>query len=406
MHHPIKRSIWQRWMAWSGSFLVLSILVHLLLIGGATVLIVQVVQGRKEKLKFTAAPPSSAGPAEHKVKPTKKTSAAAPAVSKRITSTAINASVALPAMDINASTSPDLMASVMSGMGASGLGAGAGSGAGAGMASMPLGGLTAFGFKGKANDGLTGTFYDLKQTSDGKPTDMTYSDVEEAAPDNFDVKGWKTSKQTQRYIEVVKQFAKSGWNPAVLEPYFKAPGKMTAYQILVPPMKAVEATKAFEVQNVCKPMRWLIHYKGNFSSPKDGEFRFTGMGDDILMVRVAGKLVLDANLSPQSVDAAEQGSKLGVMLGTPPNAMRQGAWFPLRAGEKTPIEVLIGEGPGGGHSQFLGIENRPSTNNYYDAWPAFQLKDIPLPIGDKGQPAVWRDRAPKNFKDQKMVFKS
>ena len=141
--------------------------VHMILIGGATVLIVQVVQGRKEKLKFTAAPPTASAPAEHRVKPTKKTSAAAPAVSKRITSTAINVSVALPAMDLNASTSPDLMAGVMCGMSASGLGAGAG--AGAGMASMPLTGLTAFGFKGKGNLGLKGFLYDTKLTRDGRP---------------------------------------------------------------------------------------------------------------------------------------------------------------------------------------------------------------------------------------------
>jgi hypothetical protein len=44
--HPIKKNLWQRWMAWSGSFLVLSILAHVILLGGATVLVVQVVQSR------------------------------------------------------------------------------------------------------------------------------------------------------------------------------------------------------------------------------------------------------------------------------------------------------------------------------------------------------------------------
>ena len=169
-HHVIKRSLWQRWMAWSGSFFVVSLLLHIVLLGGATVLVVQVVQGRKEKLKFTA-PPPSAGPSEHKVKPSKKTSAAAPSISKRITSSAVNASVALPAMDLSASSGPDVMASVMSGMGASGLGSGAGGGAG--MASMPVAGLTAFGFRGGGrSDGLVGRLYDLKQTKNHQPTDI------------------------------------------------------------------------------------------------------------------------------------------------------------------------------------------------------------------------------------------
>ena len=143
--HSAKKNLWQRWMAWSGSFLVISILLHVILLGGATILVVQVVQGRKEKMKFTAPPPSASGSGEHKVKPSKKTAAAALAVSKRIASTAANASIALPAMDMNASTGPDVMASVMSGMGSAGLGGGAGA---SGMASMPLAGLTAFGFKG------------------------------------------------------------------------------------------------------------------------------------------------------------------------------------------------------------------------------------------------------------------
>ena len=98
-------------MAWSGSFLVISILAHVILLGGATLLVVQVVQSRKDKMKFTAPPPSAAGMVEHKVKPSKK-AAAAPAISKRITSTAVNASIALPAMEMN-STGPDVMASVM-----------------------------------------------------------------------------------------------------------------------------------------------------------------------------------------------------------------------------------------------------------------------------------------------------
>lgn len=151
-HEPPSRkklTLWQRWMAWSGSFLVLSILFHILLIGGAAVLIVQVVQGRKEKLKFTAAPPQPAAPAEHKVKPSKKSAAAPPAVAKRITSTAANVSIALPEVEMSSSTSLD-MSSLMSGLGASGSGFGSGAGGmGAGVASMAMPGLTAFGFRGR-----------------------------------------------------------------------------------------------------------------------------------------------------------------------------------------------------------------------------------------------------------------
>ena len=380
-------------MAWSGSFLVLSILVHLILIGGATVLIVQVVQAKKEKLKFTAAPPSPAGPAEHKVKPTKKTAAAAPAVSKRITSTAINASVALPAMDLNASTSPDLMAGVMSGMGASGLGAGAGTGAGAGMASMPLGGLTAFGFKGKTTDGLTGTFYDLKQTSDQKPTDMAPTEDEK----NFkiDQPNWRKSKENLRFGEVLKQFVSSNWDPKILDAYFKAPEKMSAYQIAFT-VASKEGPKAFGVDKWCTGLRWVVHYKGSFVSPKDGQFRFVGFGDDILIVRIrqsgetSGKNVLDASPLKQFAPEAQSKDSVGDFF------YKAGPWFTLQAGQRTEIEILVGEWPGGSTAAFLGVEDR-SAPNPMDDYPVFQLKDIPIP--DKKSSIF-----PRKFSGTKMVF--
>ena len=403
--HPIKQTLWQRWMAWSGSFLILSIIVHFLLIGGGAVLVVQVVQGRKEKLKFTAPPPSPAGAVEHKVKASKKTAAAAPDITKRIVSTAANASISLPAMEMNSSSGPDVMASVMSGMGGSGLGAGMGASGGAGMASMPLGGLTAFGFKGKSKIGLTGYYYDLKLKADGKtPTEMTYSATEQAAKDNFDL-NWskdKGSKATKLYIEVMKNVAKS-WDDKVLEEYFKAPDPMTAFQILIPPCKASEAPKAFGVENISKPSRWMIHYKGSFTAPKDGEFRFIGKGDDVLVVALNGKVVLDASLGLHTLDGQKRDKELGVMIGTPPNVMQQGAWFVLSRGEKVTMDILIGEGPGGMFSQFLGIEDKSAPNPPNDC-PAFQLQDVPLPTF-KPNERGWNDRAPKNFSGKKTIFK-
>ena len=404
--HPIKLTLWQRWMAWSGSFLILSVILHVLLIGGGAVLVVQVVQGRKEKLKFTAPPPSPAGAVEHKVKASKKTAAAAPAISKRIVSTAANASISLPAMEMNASSGPDVMASVMSGLGGSGLGSGAGASGGAGMASMPLGGMTAFGFKGKSKVGLTGYYYDLKLKADGKtPTDMAYSAIELAAKDHFDLK-WQDNggtKETKRNIEVMRNLAKS-WDDKVLEEYYRAPDPMTAFQIMIPPCQAADAPKAFGVEKISQPSRWLIHYKGSFTAPKDGKFRFIGIGDDVLVVALNGKVVLDGCLGLYNLDGRIRDTQLGVMIGTAPNVMHQGAWFVLNKGEKIAMDVLIGEGPGGEFAEFLGIEDESAPNTPDDC-PAFQLQDVPLPTGEKNKPATWIQRAPKNFSGKKTIFK-
>ncbi len=341
-HHLPKRNLWQRWTAWNGSFLVISILLHVLLFGGATMVVVQVVQNRKEKMKFTAPPPSANASAEHKVKPSKKT-AAAPAISKRITSSAANASIALPSMDLN-STGPDVMASVMSGMGASGLGSGAGGGA-AGMASMPMAGLTAFGFKGGQGSGLKGYFYDLKQTVDRTPTTM-----QGGADGN------------EEHFKIFDEFFSAGWDDKVLDKYYKAKDPMVTYQIYIPYMPANEAPKAFGVEKEVKPGHWVIVYKGSVTAPRDGLFRFVGYADDVVAVRFDEQNVFFTGTTGSQIYLHRMVDKFFKPT-TPPVKLRPGVpdpndigtkgvgnWFSVQSGKTYPIEVLISEVPGGGFS--------------------------------------------------------
>ncbi|MEI7962405.1 MAG: hypothetical protein WCI42_01080 [Verrucomicrobiota bacterium] len=358
--HPIRMNLWQRWMAWSGSFFVLSLILHIVIIGGAAMLVVQVVQGRKEKLKFTAPPPSAAASSEHKVKPSKKTAAAAPAITKRITSSAANASIALPAMDMSSSTGPDVMASVMSGMGASGLGAGAAGGAG--MASMPLSGLTAFGFKGKAK-GLVGRLYDLKQTPDHHPTAIT---------------------DRPKHNEVMIEFLK-GWDEKVLERYYKATNTVTALQVFIPLMDADKAPAAFGAEKEIAPSHWIIHYKGTVRAPKSGTFRFTGYADDAMAVRFDRKNAFIGGLLREDETSFYGGTYPKQTYDRP-----VGPWFTVQSGDKYPIEIMISEVPGGKFEAFLQIEEQNPVHPYpkktygegsgNPALPVFALmKGLPLP---------------------------
>ena len=377
--HPPRLTLWQRWMAWSGSFLVLSILLHVLLLGGATVLVVQVIQGRKEKLKFTAPPPSAAAAAEHKVKPSKKSTAAAPAVSKRITSTAANAQIALPAMEMN-SSSPDVMASVMSGMGSAGLGNG--SGAAGGMASMPLSGLTAFGFKGAAGGGLKGHFYDLKLTKDRGPTDMA-SD----AP----------------HFKVLDEFFSKSWDEGVLQKFYQAKDTMVTYQVYIPIMAAGAAPKAFDVEKEVKPSHWVVHYKGNVTAPKDGTFRFLGWADDVLAVRFNGQNVFFAGTCGRTGMTGMKKKFFPDDSMTSPSTVGikgVGKWFTVERGRTYPMEVLISEIPGSGFGGWLLIEDKnpevPYLKKLSDpahlAYPLFQTKKgIPLPSPSGNAPEIARD---------------
>ena len=60
------------------------------------------------------------------------------------------------------------------------------------MASMPMTGLTAFGFRGGGNSGLTGNFYDLKQTPDRKEIKMSIPEERKILTDFFQ-SGWSDS---------------------------------------------------------------------------------------------------------------------------------------------------------------------------------------------------------------------
>jgi ribosomal protein L15 len=454
--HPIKRTLWQRWMAWSGSFLILSILLHILLIAGGAILVVQVVQGRKEKLKFTAPPPSPAGAVEHKVKASKKTAAAAPSISKRIVSTAANASISLPAMDMNSSTGPDVMASVMSGMGGSGLGAGMGASGGAGMAAMPLGGLTAFGFKGKGQlGGLTGTLYDLKQTKDRQPTEIKddgiFKDRNAEKDNGYRFEAWDRYQKAlkdptqQRLLsegllnsaKVINDFFSRGWDSNVLERFYRSPDPLTAYQIAIPRASQDEALNAFGVEKEVKKNRFLIHYKGTVTAPRDGSYRFVvSIDNGMLAIRFDGENIF-GDLSP----LIRKDFFRDLPYEKNPNLSRgakPSKWLRLQAGRKYPVEILMtvgGQTVGDGFKCVLQMEEKDPVKPYvpsefqwqskqglqyqtgdalkhpmiYLRLPLFALrKDVPIPsfeMPDTTLPDKMSESATKHWKENGPVVK-
>ena len=365
-HREIKRTLWQRWMAWNGSFLVVSLLVHIILIVLAGLLVVQVIQANKEKLRFTAAPPAPAS-VVHEVKHAKKTASAAPAVTKRITSTAINTSVALPTMDLNTSHNTDIMASVMSGLGGAGLGAGA---AGGGIASMPMEGLTAFGFRGGNAKGLVGHFYDLKQTPARKPSDCQSND---------------------KQIALFNEFFHQDRNEGLFDKYYKAHDQLVAPQIFIPMLHSPEGPKSFGVEKeVPGGSHWVVLYKGTVTAPKTARYRFQGYADDVLAVRFNNDNVLAVTTS---IDGLKQSFPDLNVEGNERNAPFPGKWFSVDAGKSYPIEVLISEVPGGFSEFMLTIQEEGITygkqrnNPKYPAYPVFQvIKGVPIPPYAKAKP--------------------
>jgi len=372
--------LWEKITGWRGSFLVLSILFHVILIAIAAFLVVQVVKGR-EKLKFTAPPPTQTNKSqEHKVQMAKKkTSMSAPSISKRITSTAVNTSIALPAVQMSSSSSPDLMSSVMSGMGGSGLGAGFGASGGGG--ALGGGKLTAFGFK-SGGKGLDGTFYDLKQSK---------SRVKENVP----------------MASVLKSFFTSGWNKSELQKYFSPNVKLKNVRVFIPVLGPEEATGAFEVQKEVEKSRWVILYSGTVIAPKDGKFRFRGRGDNLLAVRitrhgVAQNVFFDTAGGFSSLVSLFPGCKL-IATGQPPGAAGTkekrpndtsvGPWFDVKTGEEIQIDIIMGELPGTNFEAILLIEEEGKSYSPSGSYPVFEMAQGIDPVKvERGAPPASSER--------------
>ena len=210
---------------------------------------------------------------------------------------------------------------------------------------------------------LAGTFYDLKQTKKGKPTEMNDG----------------------RYIAELNKFAK-GWNLGDFRNYFQAPVKKYAFVFMIPTIEANAAPKAYKVDNVVKPKHWVAYYTGQIMPEETGYYRFCGFGDDVLLVRVSSRLVLDASYPNwegkvtnwHSGDENSRKYPLGKM------PMVIGDWVKLHKDKPSEIEILLGECPGGKFSCQLLVEQKgkeykqvPFLDGTRSVLPIFKTKAIP-----------------------------
>lgn len=319
--------VWARIAA--SKLLFVSIVVHLLFGVGATYFIVQRVQA-KRKLTFQGGPPStnpSKRALEHKVTMAqKKKTGGAPPQAKRIVSAGI-AKVSLPDLP-TIPTATNVVPGMMSGMGGAGfgtgMGVGSGSGSGMGGGGGGGGGMSFFGFRGAGGAGLVGTFYDLKQKRNKKPSDVNAGN----------------------YTDIVKKWVEEGLRESIINDYFKAPTKLSATQFMIPNIAAEEAPKAYGVEKDVQPAQWVAHYKGKVSPPKSGTFRFVGAADDVLIVRFGGKIVLDGSWEKTSTLQHKTTHHNGYG-GHPEQGYPEGEDIHVTAGQWYDLEVVIGERPGG-----------------------------------------------------------
>ncbi len=343
----------------AGSMLI-SIIVHMLIISGATVWVVSSVHPQRKAL-FKGGD-GGAAEVRHPVKMS-NTQPHLDTLNKRLSVDSPNSDIALPDLP----TTPDSALSSPS-LNSNNLGAGA-----AGGLKGPL--MPIFGFtEAQAGGTLVGNFYDFKQLRGPRPNPAYKGAIDK----DFDPESGNFDTQ------VMLAFVNANWARNNISKYYQAPAPLYATQIFIPNMQASEAPKAYRVEKEVKSKAWMALYRGRVSPPKDGTYRFVGGADDIILVKLEGRLVLDGSLGNITKFKTDRPSKpfYAGVDGTAISKMIVGKSMQLKAGQFYDINIAISEAPGGIFSAFLLFEEEGATYekraNGEPILPIFRVADSKL----------------------------
>jgi hypothetical protein len=209
--------------------------------------------------------------------------------------------------------------------------------------------ITSFGFDRAVEGTLEGTLYDFKRDERGKP--FPIASVSEFTP------------KVDYAVKIIPDFARSFDIKKFDRKFAKSSKSLFGSYFVIPAQSANVAPKSFSAEKEIEPSLIAVVYTGSFKPQESGRFRFLGKGDDVLLVRINGKLVLDASwrtvysnwkASSSAERANEDVKDTYFGLGKP---ITRGDWFNLKEGFETEIEILISEVPGGGFGAYLLIEN-------------------------------------------------
>jgi hypothetical protein len=217
------------------------------------------------------------------------------------------------------------------------------------MSALPAG-VTAFGFKlppsGQVS-GLRGVLYYMRSNAKGEP----YPEASDKAD------------YLRRVDKLVGDTGKL--NEAEASAYLRFGQQLVTNVILFPAIPGDTAPKAFGVPQVPGDKQsWVAVYKAKIyaESPKK-RYRFLGGGNEVLLVRVDGKLVLD---SCSSVIAWSKGEgptafrAKGKLAPLWSDTRKIGDWVTFGA-NGSDIEVVLGEGWGGAFGADLCVEEEGVT---------------------------------------------
>lgn len=364
MHAPRKKT-WQEKFARSGYFMG-AVLFHLVIfLMVATVVIWKAPEPPHDdtifhpvpSVKITPPPPSQPSSGAQAVNPQFEPQ---PEVVPVVTPQRTITSTSSAAFAVDTSKIVDQALSHLTDRAAQGAGTSAGGGGLTGTG-------TAFGsFTGTDNQ-LSGYFYDLKQTSEKKPTGMIERD----------------------YLKLLAKYVGEGWDDSLLNSYYKSKAPLYTDRFAISTRPSEEAPKAFGLENEVQPGLWVVHYHGKVTAPQPGEYRLAGFGDNVMVVKIKGTTVLDGGWDSLSTKPNLHEllpfivpSYIGGANKVHNPHLKVGPTFHLDTAETVDMDVLIGDCEGI-CSFFLLIEK---IGNSYDKMPDgtpklpfFQISTTPAP---------------------------
>ncbi|MES2476070.1 MAG: hypothetical protein V4640_09830 [Verrucomicrobiota bacterium] len=370
---PPKRSFWAKL---GGGSLSISIFLHLILLVIGVIWVLKIIPPEEPKVvDFMGKSGGGGSPTSVSQAQKQRAQLTRPNLS-RVSADGVMSNIVLPELDeFTQMTSVGSIApgGLAGGLGGAGSGGGKGNGTGIGIGNGAFAGMSdgkgnknPFGALTLDRSALVGSFYDLKQTRDRQPTEMTDDEMR---------------------VEL-REITRRGFREQAFAKYFKAPRQLYQSKLFIPAISADAAPAAFDVEKEVKPRRWLVAYRGFVQPPKSGKFRFVGEGDDVLVVRFNNRPVFDYGYTiagngfhsfgrSRDLDGSVENAELAKDLrrNTPMKVpfefykyantsshnqhiggLAVGPTFDAKEGQTYPIEILIGEIPGGSFSVHLMIE--------------------------------------------------
>lgn len=393
---PARRTIWTRS---GGGSLSISLFIHLVLLAIGVIWVLKVIPAEKVKVVDFLGKSGGGGSPASESQARKQRAQMLPPNLTQVSAVGAMSNIVMPEpdemtqMSSIGSLAPGGLASGLGGTGSRG-GKGPGNGPGIGSGTFigladGTGNKNPFGALSLDPRALVGTFYDLKQTRNGKPTGLEVREVQ----------------------ETINEFVNRGWKDSVMKKFYQAPRTLYQSKLYIPVMSADAAPAAFECEKEVQPSRWVVVYRGVVSPPRSGKYRFVGSGDDILVVRFNGKNVFDHGYysgttmlaisgkipamkhQPESPEIKrllrrdypmEQPLETYTYPSTPAlnsaiGGLAVGPVFKAEAGKDYPIDILLSELPGGKFYASLLIEeigvDYEKSNTGSPILPLFRLDD-------------------------------